>query len=319
MAHDTDEFNRWDAGQTLAMRLITRAVEQDNLDLLQDTAFTEAFLAILEDTELDDALAARALILPAEEYLTQQFQPVPVNQLRQAIDYLKRYLATTHQDVLSRVYHAKQDEIEGDGAQFMGPRSLKNVCLDYLVATNHQDALTLCYRQFENANNMTDQGAALKFLSLSNSAVGRQALMEFHERWQHEPLAMDKWFTFQALANHEDTLKTIKRLREHELFDLGNPNRVRALISAFADYNPPIFHDLSGSGYEFLADIVLELNDRNPQLGARLVTPLTLWQPHRSERQQKMQTQLERIASHPKLVKNIFELVDKSLRQRTSE
>ncbi len=319
MAHDTDEFNRWDAGQSLAMRLITRAVEQGDVELLKDQAYAKAFLAILEDADLDGALAARALMLPAEEYLTQQFKPVPVHQLRKAIDHFKTHLGTVHRDALYRTYQKKRSEIDGDGAQFMGPRSLKNACLDYLVATKAEDALTLCYQQFKDASNMTDQGAALRMLSLTHSVIGRQALLEFYDRWKHEPLAMDKWFTFQALANHEDTLKTIKQLRNHELFDLGNPNRVRALISAFADYNPPVFHALDGSGYEFLADTVLELNDRNPQLAARLVTPLTLWQPHRAQRQQKMQTQLERIADHPKLVKNIFELVDKSLRQRGSQ
>ncbi|MEM7280265.1 MAG: aminopeptidase N [Pseudomonadota bacterium] len=318
MANDTDEFNRWDAGQTLAMRMITRAVEQQDLELLHDQAFSDAFLAVLQDQELDGALAARALMLPSEEYVSQQIKPIPVNQIREALDHLRRHLADSHRDVLLEVYQAKKAEIRGADSSFMGQRSLKNTCLDFLSSLGESALLELCYQQFSDADNMTDQGAALRLLSFSDSVIGRQALLEFHDKWQQEPLAMDKWFTFQALATHSDTLKNVKRLKQHELFDLGNPNRVRSLVAAFAEYNPPIFHAIDGSGYEFLADTVLELNDRNPQLGARLVVPLTLWEPHRKERQQRMCEQLERIADHPNLVKNVYELVDKSLSTKRS-
>ena len=318
MTHDTDEFNRWDAGQTLALRLIIRGVETGNMEVLHNESFAHAFASILQDPDLDHALAARALMLPAEEYVSQQIEPVPVQGIRDTLDYFEKYLATNHADALAASYDDMRRTIRGSGSEHQGQRSLKNACLAYLVSTQDPGMLDLCYRQFSEAENMTDQAAALRLLANSDSSVGRQALLEFHKQWQHEPHAMDKWFAYQALARNPDTLKTVRRLRQHELFDIGNPNRVRSLISAFCEQNPSVFHAKDGSGYEFLADIVLELNALNPQLGARLVIPLTLWHQHVPIRQQQMRSQLKRIAGQPKLARNIYEQVNKSLEKEES-
>ena len=316
MANDTDEFNRWDAGQTLALRLILRAVESGDVDVLKDTQFADAFLSILNDTDLDPALAARALMLPSEEYISQQAKPIRVELIHQMRQGLKQHLAFLHRQRLLQVYQEQRDLIVGNGPDFMGPRSLKNACLDYLAYSGTDDALEVTLNQFGTARNMTDQASALRLLANSNSLPGRQALMSFYEQWKNEPLAMDKWFSYQAMVPQLDTIKTVKKLRAHKLFDLGNPNRVRSLVGAFAERNPIGFHNLDGSGYRFLADNVLELNTLNPQLAARLVTPLTLWHHHRSERQDLMVQQLDRIAGQKNLVRNIFELVDKSLQER---
>lgn len=316
MAHDNDEFNRWDAGQSLGMRVILRAIEGNDTALIQDESFSAGFGAILDDSELDPALAARALMLPSEDYLSQQITPTPVDEIHTMCEHLEQYLAESHEDALLRVYEEQQSFIGSRDPKYMGHRSLKNMCLSYLMGLHTEEMLDLCFEQFQQADNMTDQAAALRLLAASNSAKGRKALMMFYDQWHSEPLAMDKWFSYQALVVDPDTIKTMHSLKKHHLFELTNPNRVRSLISVFSERNPVCFHNTDGSGYGFVADTVLELNGINPQLAARLVAPLTLWQPHNKIRQKLMLSELERIAKHPQLVRNVFELVDKSLQQR---
>jgi aminopeptidase N len=178
--------------------------------------------------------------------------------------------------------------------------------------------LQACHDQFGNANNMTDVDAALRLLVNSRDAdavdLRDAALNNFYDTWRHESLVVNQWFTVQAVASRGGTLGRVKALMQHEAFDIRNPNKVRALIGAFCNMNALNFHALSGEGYVFLADQVVALNLINPQIAARLLTPLTRWKKYNSARQALMRAQLERIAAEPRLSKDVFEVVTKSLR-----
>jgi len=163
---------------------------------------------------------------------------------------------------------------------------------------------------------MTDQAAALRFLVNSRDeegqSYGEQALEAFYDQWQHEPLVVDQWFAIQASAQVPGTLNRVKTLMAHESFDIKNPNKIRSLIGAFCNQNHTGFHDLDGEGYEFLADRILQIDQLNPQIAARLLTPLTRWKKFSAERQALMQAQLQRIKSSSELSKDVFEVVEKS-------
>jgi aminopeptidase N len=171
----------------------------------------------------------------------------------------------------------------------------------------------MIYQQFVHANNMTDQLAALNALSHLDNPQHDQAMQEFQQQWQNDNLVMDKWFVASATSRREDTLEVVKQLMQHPAFDLRNPNKVRALISAFALANPVRFHQQSGAGYQFIADQVITLDRLNPQIASRLVRALMNWKHYEVKRADKMRQQLERIAATDNLSKDVMEIVAKSL------
>jgi aminopeptidase N len=196
--------------------------------------------------------------------------------------------------------------------QAMGKRSLKNTCLGYLMELDDDDVLRLCVDQFRTGGNMTDVMAALVNLANNDRPERAEALAAFYEQWKNDPLVMDKWLAIQATSRLPGTLGTVKALLTHPVFTLKNPNKVRALIGAFAS-NSVRFHDLSGEGYAFVADQVLAIDPMNPQIAARLVSSFTMWKRYDEKRKVLMQGQLERIRGMGKLSKDVFEIVTKSL------
>jgi aminopeptidase N len=201
-------------------------------------------------------------------------------------------------------------------AAAIAQRSLKNLALSYLVRTGEPQWLQACYQQYQSASNMTDQYAALRNLVNSETAAakefGEQALNGFYQQWSHEPLVVDQWFVAQACSQLPGTLARVKALLEHESFEIRNPNKVRSLIGAFCGQNHIGFHHGSGAGYEFLADQVLVLDKLNPQIAARLLTPLTRWKKFDATRQALMQVQLQRLKAQPEHSRDVFEVVEKS-------
>ena len=193
-------------------------------------------------------------------------------------------------------------------------RRLKNTCLSYLGRINDPGIHGECYLQFSEAENMTDTLAALGTLSSIDCPQRELALDDYEEKWQHDTLVMDKWFVMQATSTLPDTLDNVKALMNHKLFDMKNPNKVRSLIGAFANGNPVNFHKTDGSGYEFLADRVLELDKFNPQVASRMVRALMNWRQYEEGRSALMRAQLERIkAVELGLSGDVFEIVSKSL------
>jgi len=217
----------------------------------------------------------------------------------------------------SKIYLANQSEEEFSAdASSVARRTLKNLALSYLVRTADDDWLQSCKVQFESATNMTDQLSALRSLTGSGSETASllkgDALDDFYRQWKHEPLVVDQWFAMQATNQLPGSLDRVNALLTHEDFNIRNPNKVRSLIGAFCGQNHIGFHDSSGSGYKFLADKVLELDKLNPQIAARLLTPLTRWKNFDEKRTAMMIAELNRIKADTSLSKDVFEVVEKS-------
>jgi aminopeptidase N len=316
MAHDSDDFNRWEAGQQLGINMIMALLKarKQNKTLQVDPAFISAIDKILTDPDLDKALAAQAISLPSESYLAEFVTPVdPV-----AIHEVRRFVRKTLADELKDRFWDGYERNQNDGPytidqRAIGQRRLKNTCLSYLMTLEEPSVTQRCFEQFSKANNMTDVIAALNALSHTDCNERKAALEQFYEKWKTDVLVIDKWLGIQAMSRLPDTLEHVKALTKHEAFNIKNPNKVRALIGAFAHGNMVNFHAADGSGYAFIADYVLELNKLNPQVASRLVSVFTLWRKYDSGRQALMQEQLQRIAGEKGLSKDVYEIVSKSL------
>ncbi len=316
LAHDSDPFNRWEAGQQLAERAILKLIEERrrNTPWTLPPAFTAAFGQVLTTPGLDPALAHQVLSLPDETYLAEQMEVVDVDGIHEARDFVRRALAQALRQPLLALYQS----YHGGGkyrcdAASIGRRSLKNRCLDYLLQWDEPDIRELCLRQYHTADNMTDELAALALLAHCDCPERPPALADFYRRWRHEPLVLNKWFTLQATAPLAGTLSAVKTLLGHPDFTIKNPNKVRALIGAFAQSNPVCFHTADGSGYALLTEQVLLLNALNPQIAARLLHPFTRWRHYDPGRKALMQAELERIRQTPGLSPDVYEIVVKSL------
>jgi len=317
MSHDNDSFNRWEAGQQLALRVLLRLIDMlrsDDAPVL-DEKFSAAFARTLADGTTDPALVAEALTLPAEEYVAEFMTVVDPRAIHVARQYLRRSLAVAHRHAMLDIYQRLTDAgpYRLDAAA-MGQRRLRNLCLGYLVELGNDEVRSLAMSQLRLGANMTDVMAALTALVHSGAPERSEALAAFHARWRDEALVLDKWFAIQATAPVPDTLEQVKRLAASPDFTLKNPNRVRSLVGAFSARNPLCFHQADGSGYAFLADYVCELNTLNPQIAARLLTPLTQWRRYDVARQELMRAQLERISALSRLSRDVAEVVEKSLK-----
>ncbi|MHB8846158.1 MAG: aminopeptidase N [Nitrospirota bacterium] len=315
MAHDSDPFNRWDAGQQLAVKLILGLVKdyQEGKQLALDNQFIDAFRETLTSGMEDKAFQAFALSLPGETYLADFLAIIDPEAIHEARKFVQQMLAASLKKDFLAVYHANEDKrpYRTDQAS-MGKRSLKNTCLGYLTELEDDDVRTLCVNQYRNGGNMTDVISALVNLANNECREREEALASFHDKWKHDPLVMDKWLAIQATSRLPNTLETVKKLMTHPVFSIKNPNKVRSLIGAFSS-NSIRFHDPSGEGYAFLADQVLVLDPMNPQITARLVSSFTMWKRYDTKRQALMKKQLERILAAPKLSKDVYEVVSKSL------
>ena len=315
MANDPDEFNRWDAGQQLEIKLLLMLIRdhQEGKPLSLDGAFISAFGKILESNMRDKAFQAFALSLPAETYLADFMDVIDPAAIHEARRFVQKTLADRLKQAFLAVYRANQETgpYRPDQAS-IGRRSLKNICLNYLVELDDADMRKLCVDQYRTAGNMTDVIVGLANLANTDCPERRDTLASFAEKWKDDPLVMDKWFSIQALSRLPDTLATVKALMKHPAFSIRNPNKVRSLIGAFAA-NPLRFHDVSGAGYEFLADQVIALDAMNPQIAARMASSFTTWKRYDEKRRGLMKDQLERMLKTPKRSKDLHEIIMKSL------
>jgi len=320
LAHDTDPFNRWDAGQQLALRLIYRLIEdyREGRTLRMSERFVEGMRRTLLDPQLDPALIAEAITLPSERYIGEGMDPIDVDAVHQVREMMRRNLATRlHQELTATYERLRSAAPYRFDPTEIGRRSLRNRCLDYLVCNSSAEGAELALQQFREADNMTDSLAAMTILADSPRKERALALDAFYERWSSEPLVIDKWLAVQAMSSLPDTLERVESLTKRPAFDIRNPNRVRALIGAFALGNPGRFHGSDGSGYRFVADRILELDELNPQVAARLAGSFTQWRKYDPQRQAAMQSQLERLRSQEGLSRDVFEVVTKSLDPET--
>ncbi|MAY39635.1 aminopeptidase N [Spongiibacter sp.] len=314
MRVDGDGFCRWDASQQLGLMEIRAAMQA--LSAGQAVAvgddYVDACRGLLGDESLDPAMVALMLRLPSEAYLAELISPVDVQAIHAAREAVRRCLADALTDSLLAAYRrCESNEVYQASAEQIARRSLKNTALAYLMLTG--EGAALAQAQFENSRNMTDRLAALTAIVNSEMTYKSQALQTFYQDWQHEPLVINQWFQVQAMCSLPGTLDRVKELMQHPAFDIGNPNKVRALIGAFCGQNAVNFHREDGAGYAFLADQVLGLNRRNPQIASRLLGPLSKWRKYLPEVQTKMKAELERILAEPELSSDVYEVVSKSL------
>ncbi len=326
MAHDTDPFNRWDAGQQLAMQVLLAGIKdfQQGKQVVIPDYFHQAFDLLLADEQADPSFLALALTLPGENWIGEQMSVIDPEAVFFTRQQMRRQLSLEHRDLLWECYHQYGSEDPYSYcAEEAGRRSLRNVILAYLLAAPgddeiEQEVLATGVEQYRQADNMTDVLAALRAVVNSDRRRGDELLADFYKKWRHDPLVVDKWLIMQATCSLPGTLTRVMKLTGHEAFSLKNPNKVRALIGAFCSNNHWQFHAKDGSGYRFLANQVLALDPMNPQIAARMLTPLTQWRRYDEIRQQQMLAQLERISKVATLSDDVGEIVNRSLVPDTS-
>jgi aminopeptidase N len=313
--NDTDAFNRWEAGQQLATRVILGQIDavQKGAEVDLPEVMTRAFRSTLQDQDLDHALRAIALVLPAETTLAEEMEFIDPQTLHQVRKELRRKLGLELATEWRQMYQALQTtEPYSIDKAAVGRRHLRNLCLAYLAASEQQAGLDLCRQQFDQADNMTDSMCALSCLAGHSLEAGKDALATFEQRWQNDALVMDKWFSLQASTDHPQVLQEVQKLMKHASFSLKNPNKVRSLLRTYAA-NPSGFHRPDGQGYAFLADQIIALDPMNPQVASRLVSALGRWRRYAQPWSDAMQSQLKRILEQGNLSKDVFEMVTKSL------
>ena len=317
MANDSDGFNRWDAGQKLSLKVLSQLIEdaKADRDLVMDQQLIGVFDALLSDHSLDPAMVNLMLQLPSEAQLHEQAETIYVESIHRAREFARQSIAKALQDKLIETYQRlteKQDY--APEAEQIGKRALRNCVLGYLMEVESVGP-ELAWQQFNNARNMTDKAAALSALVNCKTADSYtlKALKAFEIDYAEETLAMNLWLQIQATSKLINGLDRVKALMSHPAFSINNPNKARSLLGAFCSANPINFHNNDGSGYGFLQEQIIALNALNPQVAARLVTPLTRWKKLPEPNRQLMRDALQQIANHPGLVKDIQEIVTKSL------
>ncbi|GGY31768.1 aminopeptidase N [Bacterioplanes sanyensis] len=311
LQHDSDGFNRWDTGQKLMLQWIEQARVGE---FALSEAEQQALITLLQDDSLDKAMLSYLLTLPSESYVAEfsaEVDPVGIHNAREQVrsamaNTLKPYLAERYQQLQSQ--QAYQPE-----PQQMAQRSLKSLVLSYWAHVS-ADGVAAAQQQLRDADNMTDQMAALVVLANGeDQALADEALASFYQQWQHDSLVINQWLSVQAGSSKRASVAAIQQLQQHEAFDWRNPNKVRSVLGAFANQALVSFHQADGSGYALLADAVIKLNGLNPQMASRLLTPLTRWKRLVPELGATMKAELERIQAEPELSKDVYEVVSKSL------
>jgi len=308
-AHDDDPFARYEAIQQLMLDTLVKTIAGHAAD---DDSVVEAVRLTLADETLDPALVAEAVLLPSESFIADHLDKVDPEAVFAARQALRAKLGSGLEKAWRDAYAANAANRYEYSPAAKGARRLKAVALGYLLAAEAPDAPALAERQLGEADNMTDRLSALGALANSDSAERHGALAAFYERYREDPLVLDKWFTVQAVSTRDDTPDSVEALARHPDFTLSNPNRMRALVGAFAA-NPRAFHAEGGRGYRFLADMVLAVDRLNPQTAARLVPPLGRWRRFDEGRAALMKAELERIVGTQGVSKEVYEQASKSL------
>ena len=317
MANDTDPFNKWDAAQTMMTNELLRLIKdfQDEKVLVLKPDLIQVFAAILAGEIRDKSLTALVLTPPGEIYLSGMVKIIDPTAIHQARQFLIKTLAATHKNAWIALYNSlgKSDDYIVD-QENVGRRSLRQVCLDFLISIDDEYSWDLAKQQYRQANNMTQRLGAFKSLLNSNNPEREGFINDFYEKYKGHALAMDKWLMMQAVVPSPDTLNNVRALEKKSVFDRRNPNKLRSLVGTFVSQNPVCFHARDGSGYAYLTDWLLELDSINPQVAARLAGSFNSWRSFDTERQALMKTSLEKIKSSKDLSNDVNEIVSKALK-----
>jgi aminopeptidase N len=319
LAHDSDPFNRWEAGQRLMLKLMIDAIQAGQLPAI-DEALAQALRSLLRDGVLDPAFKELALTLPSENYVAERLDVVDPQRVHAVRESLRMQLAgLLHTDwEWAWESHQVHEGYEPTPSQ-AGRRALASLALSMLVlhATRIGDAVWpgKAYGAFKRATNMTDRIGALGALVDAHSELADTALVRFHAEFRSDPLVIDKWFALQASAPEKDgrVFSRARALTRHSDFAISNPNRARSLLSVLMGRNPAAFHRADAAGYVFWADKVIELDAINPQLAARIARVMDRWsrlaEPYRGAAQEA----IARVAAKPDLSVDLREIVSRAL------
>jgi aminopeptidase N len=315
MVNDSDPFNRWEAGQTYALRTINRIVDDSGASPAEFIESCRRMLETALQPETDKAFMSQMLTLPDVSFIGQHRDPVDPGAIYDARRLVLLEINRRHGEILEQLYRKNRTQGLFDiSPAAMGRRALRNTALRILSVERTAGDAARAWEHYNGADNMTDRVAALSVLAEIGHPQRERAFDDFLERFNEYPLVVDKWFSLQASAVRPGLIDHLNTLRTHGEFNIRNPNRARSLYASFAMNNPVCFHAADGSGYEFLTDAVIELNAINPQIAARLLGPMREWRRYTPDRQEKMKTCMERILAEKSLSPDVFEIAGKSLK-----
>ncbi|MEM6508586.1 MAG: aminopeptidase N [Pseudomonadota bacterium] len=303
------DFSRWDAQQRLFTNEMKAAIASGEACLSDD--ILSALKLLVDNREGDLALIAELLKLPSYDTLAAEYAVIPVDDIIAVQNAFESQIANFLTESLVNCYNALEDD-GSTSATAVAVRALKQLCLHYLAKTNHSDVNGLI-EESAHSNNMTNALAALSAVVKANHSLCDTLLTEFDAKWRHDVLVMDKWFALQAMKDSATSISDIKALYDHPSFDFGNPNRVRALVGSFSHFNITQFHRADGKGYQLLGDLLVKLNNINPQNASRMLTPFMSWKRYDENRSAAMKAQLQRLADLDGLSDDLFEKVEKAL------
>ncbi|MCG3460299.1 aminopeptidase N [Xenorhabdus bovienii] len=316
MKHARNEFSRWDAAQSLLANYVKLNVAryQQSLALELPMHVIDAFRAVLLNQDIDPALAAQILTLPSENEMAELFTVIDPKAIHDVLHAITRGLANEMADEFIAVYHSIHTGAYRVDHQDIAKRALRNTCLYYLAFIDDKEQVDeLVAAQYYQADNMTDTVAALSAAMSAELPCSYQLMDEFEQRWHQDGLVMDKWFALQATNPAFDALDKVRSLMNNRSFSLSNPNRVYSLLRTFFANNLVAFHAEDGRGYQFLQEILTELNSRNPQVASRLIEPLIRWKRYDEARQSLMRATLEQLKVLENLSGDLFEKITKAL------
>jgi aminopeptidase N len=308
-ASDTDPFARYEAIQELMLRWLTATAKGEIVD---PGAVLQAVGGTLRSNQLDPAFKAEAILPPSESLIGDRMDVIEPDAIHAAREQLRSAIGKELAGELSNAQRGGGQSGDNLSKEAKGARRLRTIALNLLAAGDEARGAQLAKAQFDNADNMTDRQGALVVLASLDAPEREQALKAFYDRYEDDPLVIDKWFAVQASAQRADTVEQVEALAQHGKFSIANPNRLRSIAAAFG-MNQWAFHDASGRGYRFLADLILKADKVNPQVAARMVPPFGRWRRFEEKRATMMRAELERMLATPGLSKDLYEQVSKSL------
>lgn len=314
-AHDSDEINRWEAGQSVARKLILDLVSswQRGEKQTLDSAFVNGLRSILCDSTLDKEFISKAITLPAETELMDLMSIADPDAVHAVRLFVRKEIALQlYQEFLAAVNENRSNELYTFNHESMARRALKNTAIAYLASLNETETTELALNEYKRSTNMTEQYAALAALAQNPGDLRNEVLSDFYEKWKGDALVVNKWLALQAMSDIPGNVDNVKKLLEHPAFDIRNPNKVYSLVGGFCG-SAINFHAKDGSGYQLIGDLVLQLDKLNPQVASRVVTSLSRWKRFDSCRQENAKAQLERIVKAEGLSDNVYEIASKSL------
>ncbi|XP_004298814.1 PREDICTED: puromycin-sensitive aminopeptidase isoform X2 [Fragaria vesca subsp. vesca] len=315
LAYDSDGFNRWEAGQVLARKLMLSLVAdfQQNKPLVLNPKFLHGLKSILSDSSLDKEFVAKAITLPGEGEIMDIMEVADPDAVHAVRTFIRKQLAQELKaELLSTVENNRSSGEYVFDHPNLARRALKNIALAYLASLEDSECTELLLNEYKAATNMTDQFAALAAIAQNPGKARDDVLADFYSKWQDDYLVVNKWFALQAVSDIPGNVENVRKLLSHPAFDLRNPNKVYSLIGGFCG-SPVNFHAKDGSGYKFLGEIVAELDKINPQVASRMVSAFSRWKRFDVTRQNLAKAQLEKILSANGLSENVYEIASKSL------